>query len=632
MILFSLWTSLHYFTADNDYLWRIFMFKSVQTRAMFYLVSIAISLLIIISFVLVAGIEKIGHGMQEKALEDRTRLLSESFLITSELQGKITPEEAYLIIRNSDYIDEDIKENSFLINKERKTIGYYGRELPYDLTFSKQCSLQNIYKKGEDYIASLASLNQIPGLDGWFVCSEKRYSQVFRDINNIKTGTIIILVILLFILWPLSKSISKKITTPIRELSKSAARIASGDISQGIVTKNKDELADIATSFNLMLNHLKSTMQQVLTKSGETASMHEIMEYAEQAYENLLSGIISINNIGEITTFNEAAEKLIGLKAEEVLGLNVQNPIPKEIKPLIDTLKRCLAKGSLQLKTLDDIYNTSGEKIPILYSVKIQFGLKDEVIGAVCVFRNILDIQRFEESTNRTKNLKALGEMSASLAHEVKNPLTSIRGYAQLAKLELSEHDLNVEGLDIIIHEADRLAQMLDRFMHFARPKIPVLKEVDLRKVINYVITLIQNELPDNIKINTVFKEIPNVMADEELFEPVILNLLLNAIQSMPNGGVITIKTGYNEKRKMVFTEVIDTGQGIPREISERIFEPFFTTKDIGAGMGLAISSRIIEAHKGVLEVESVVKEGAKFTILLQSVETSKKTFNLREG
>lgn len=597
------------------------MFKSVQTRAMFYLVCIAISLLIIISYVLVAGIEKIGHGMQERTLEDRTHLLSECFQAVSQKEGAITPEEAYLIIRNSNYINEDVKENSFLINKEKRTIGYYGWELPYDLTFSKQSSLQQIYKKGENYISHLTSLDQIAGLEGWYVCSEDRYSKVFRDINNIKTGTIVLLVILLCILWPLSKRISKKITNPIRDLSKSAARIASGDISQEIKAKNKDELADIAASFNLMLNHLKSTMQQVLTKSGETASMHEIMEYAEQAYENLLSGIISINNIGEITTFNEAAEQLTGLRAEEVLGLNVQNPIPKEIKPLIDTLKRCLAKGSLQLKTLADIYNTHGDKIPILYSVKIQFGLKKEVIGAICVFRNILDIQRFEESTNRTKNLKALGEMSASLAHEVKNPLTSIRGYAQLAKLELTENELNVEGLDIIIHEVDRLTQMLDRFMHFARPKIPVLKEVDLRKTINYVITLLQNDLPKSIKINTVFNDIPNVMVDEELFEPVILNLLLNAVQAMPHGGVITIKTGYNENRKMVFTEIIDTGEGIPRDLSERIFEPFFTTKDIGAGMGLAISSRIIEAHKGVLEVESVVKEGAKFTILLQSVE-----------
>ncbi len=603
------------------------MFKSVRTRAMFYLICVTISLLIIISYVLVTGIEKIGHGMQADALSDRTRLLSECFLAGSKANGEISPEDAYLLIRNADFIQEDIKENSFLISKERRTIGYYGRELPYNLNFSGRDSLQRVYKKGENYIAHLTALEQIPGLSGWYVCSEKRYSQVFRDINNIKTGTIVLLTILLCILWPLSKRISRKITNPIRDLSKDAARIASGDISQEITVKNKDELAEIAASFNLMLNHLKSTMQQVLTKSGETASMHEIMEYAEQAYENLLSGIISINNIGEITTFNEAAEQLTGLKAAAILGLNVQNPVPKEIKPLIDTLKRCLAKGSLQLKTLADIYNVQGEKVPILYSVKIQFGMKNEVIGAICVFRNILDIQRFEESTNRTKNLKALGEMSASLAHEVKNPLTSIRGYAQLAKLELTEHDLNVEGLDIIMHEADRLAQMLDRFMHFARPKIPVLSEVDLRKVIDYVITLIQSDLPADIKINTVFNEIPHVMADEELFEPVILNLLLNAIQAMPDGGVITIKTGYLEKRKMVFTEIIDTGKGIPRELSERIFEPFFTTKDIGAGMGLAISSRIIEAHKGVLEVESVVDEGAKFTILLQAIEPAAQSF-----
>ncbi|WP_027399272.1 sensor histidine kinase [Anaerovorax odorimutans] len=599
------------------------MFRSIQTRTMFFLVALAVSLLIVISYILVAGVENVGKNMKEAALEERTILLSQLIKSNFDSGEKVSPEECYAYISTNSGLSEDALDLTFLINKSGDTIGYNDEEKPYNLNYRGQSQQQYIYKNGQDYIVGLCSLSKISGLEDWFVCSEENFPMAFGNINNIKTIVITLITLFLFILWQISKKLTYSITNPIKALSIAAAQIAEGDISHEIVTKNKDELSDIAQSFNTMLNNLKSTMRQVLAKSGEAASMQEIMEYVEQAYDNLPGGIISINNIGEITTFNEVAEELMGLKAEEVLGLDIKNPIPKEIKPIIEALRRCLAKGSLQLKTLAEIYNIEGVKIPILYSINIQFGLKNEVIGAVCVFRRIQDIERFEESTNRAKNLESLGEMSASLAHEIKNPLTSIRGYAQLVDLELSEKGMDLDELDIIMHETDRLTLMLDRFLNFARPKMPELKEVDLRELVTYVINLTKTDLPKNIRINTTFKDIPHVMLDAELFEPVILNLILNATQAMPDGGTIDIRTGYSYQRKMVYLEIRDNGIGIPIEMSEKIFQPFFTTKDTGVGMGLAISSRMVEAHKGILEVESVVGEMTKFTILLQAVEST---------
>lgn len=595
------------------------MFKSIQTRTMYYLVILAVGLLVTIGFVLSTSVEKVGHGMKENTLAERALLIS-NYIEASENEG-LKPEDYFLLIQEKSNLPKSILDNTFLISKNYETAGYKGNEIPYDLKITSTHTHQYIYKNGQEYICGLSKIEGVPALENWFVCTEESFSSAFVDLNNIKTGVIIIITTLLFILWPLSKKISKTITEPIKSLADALEIIAQGDISHEITTKNKDELSDIANSFNTMLNKLKSTMQQVLLKSGEAASMHEIMEYVEQAYDNLPAGIISINNIGEITTYNEVAESLIGLKSDEVLGLDIKNPIPKEVKPLVDALRRCLSKGSLQLKTLTDIYNVSGAKIPILYSINIQFGLRNEVIGAVCVFRRIEDIERFQESANRTKNLEALGEMAASLAHEIKNPLTSIRGYTQLIKLELGEQNINLDELEIIMHETDRLTLMLDRFLNFARPKVPNLEEVEIKDVLSYVTTLIQNDLPSNIKISTDFNNVPKVLVDTELFEPVILNLLLNAIQALPNGGNINIKTGYSDKRKMVYIEIRDNGIGIPRELSEKIFQPFFTTKDNGSGMGLAIASRTIEAHKGILEVESIIGQMTKFTILLQSFD-----------
>lgn len=595
------------------------MFKSVQTRTMCYLVILAVGLLVTIGFILSVSVENVGHSMKAESLGERALLISK--FVESAQTDIVTPESALALIQKESQLSDSVLKNTFLISKNYETVGYTDPEIPYTLNFKSKNTYEYIYKNGQDYICGISAIENVPQLESWYVCTEESFSSAFSSLNNLKTGVIVLITVLLFILWPLAKKLSMAITEPIKSLSNAVETIAQGDISHEITTKNKDELADIANSFNTMLNKLKSTMQQVLLKSGEAASMHEIMEYVEQAYDNLSAGIISINNIGEITTYNEMAESLIGIKSEEVLGLDIKNPIPKELKPLIDALRRCLAKGSLQLKTLTDIYDVNGTRVPILYSINIQFGLKNEVIGAICVFRRIQDIERFQESANRTKNLEALGEMAASLAHEIKNPLTSIRGYAQLIRLELGEQKINLDELEIIMHEADRLSLMLDRFLNFARPKVPKLAEVEVKDTISYVIALVQNELPSNIKISTNFSEVPKVMIDTELFEPVILNLILNAVQALPNGGNIDIRTGYSEKRKMVYIEIRDNGVGIPRELSEKIFQPFFTTKDNGSGMGLAIASRTIEAHKGILEVESIIGQMTKFTILLQSFD-----------
>lgn len=595
------------------------MFKSIQTKIMFYLLVLSIGMLVMIGFVIATFAENSSHEREKAALTERGELI---YAILENGQRMYdSPEDCYRYLKGLPNISEAVKENTFLIKKDKRTVGYIGSEKPYDLEFTGKKSYQNIYKEGRFFIAEVVSLEEIPQLTGWYMCTEESYETAFASVNNLKTGIVLIISVLLFILWPLSRKITKQVTEPTRSLARSLRKAANGDIGREIKTENNDELAHIAESFNMILNNLKSTMQQVLVKSGEAASMKEIMEYIEAAYDNLSAGIISINNIGEVTIYNKEAELLTGIESEKILGLDIKNPIPKELKPLLSALSRCLAKGSLKLKTITDIYNVKGEKIPIIYSINMQFGMKNEVIGAICVFRRIEDIERFQNSANRSKSLEALGEMAADIAHEIKNPLTSIRGCAQLIKIDFSEQNVNLEELEIIIHEVDRLTGMLDRFLKFARPKNPALEETDIKSLILYVLTLMKPEIPRNIEVITEFGDVPLVMVDSELFEPVILNLILNAIQAMPNGGNINITTSYSEKRRMVCIEIRDDGVGIPRDISEKIFQPFFTTKHNGTGLGLAIAFRTVEAHKGIMEVESIVGQMTKFTILLHSAE-----------
>lgn len=587
------------------------MFKSIQTKTMFFLLALAISLILIIGYLTVFAMDYAAEELKNNDLKDKATAVS--FVLSEEVERGCQVDDELL----DKVVSRQLAGNNFLINENGDTIGYDDKEKPYKFNSDQSAQIQEIYKNDKYYVAALAGIKDS---GGWYFCTEEATSDYMGTLNNIKTIIIIAIIIIFFLLWPFGKWISFKIQKPIEKLAIDAERIAEGDISKGITVSEDNELADIAQSFNMMLNKLKDTMQQVLDKSAEAVSMQEVMAYVDETYNALPTGIISINNIGEITTFNSTAEELTGLSADELVGINIDNPTPPQVKKLVNELKRCISRGSLKLKTITDIKNLAGDVIPVEYSINIQFGLRNEVIGAICVFRKIDDIRSFEESANRVKTMEALGEIAASMAHEIKNPLTSIRGNTQYLDFMLKEEGLSYDEVDIILHETDRLTTMLNRFLTFARPKLPELEKVDLNKIMEYVTVLVDRDKPDNVTIKKNFDKIPPVMADKEMFESVFLNLLLNAVQAMPEGGTVVMKTHYDKKRNMVCATVRDNGSGIPPDISEKIFDPFFTTKDTGTGMGLPIASRIIEMHRGIIEVESIEGEMTEFRIMLQAL------------
>lgn len=583
---------------------------------MFFLTILAFSLIILTSYILITSIEKINYNSEKDHLSSQVIILSE---LLKDRYG-----EAPINLENADLkklhtqLSENLGSHIFFIQKDGTSIFYEDSEIPYNFNFSEPVSFQSVYKNQQHYVVALTKLNDSTENQLWYIASERPYNLAFADINQLKTIVISCITLLLLLLWYLGKRLSFKIQKPIQALAADAEKIANGDINQKIETSESGELAHIADSFNLILDHLKSTMQQVLAHSGKAASLEDIMAYVEGNHEKLVSGIISINRADTITSFNHAAEEITGISSDEILGIDIKNPIPAGIKPLILDLRRCLSSGRLQLKRISNIENTLGEKIAIQYSITIEFGLNNEVLGAICVFKRIEDIEKFEASATRAKNLEALGEIAAGMAHEIKNPLTSIRGYAQFINLDLAEKGKTSEEMAIILQEVDRLSGMLDEFLKFARPKTPVLVPQDMAELAQYVLNLRKTDLPEYIKLNSDLKPVPKVLADKELFTALLLNLILNAEQAMPQSGEITVKTWYDKSRNVVCIQVIDNGPGIQTDILEKIFQPFFTTKSSGTGMGLAISSRIIEAHKGVMEIESITNEMTKFTILLQ--------------
>ncbi len=220
------------------------------------------------------------------------------------------------------------------------------------------------------------------------------------------------------------------------------------------------------------------------------------------------------------------------------------------------------------------------------------------------------------EQVRMADRLSALGELSAGMAHEIRNPLGSIKGGIDIIEEGIEKDSKKYEFIQIIKKEIARLDALISEFLTYARPKPPHKSENSINDVVHSVVTLIQKEAHrQKVKITLDLTEFPHIMMDSEQIKQALLNILLNGLQAMPGGGSVTIKSGVEEE--MVILSVSDTGPGISEEEKNRLFDPFYTTKDKGTGLGLSIAFQIIKAHGGTLEAGKITEGGAEFIIKL---------------
>ncbi len=220
----------------------------------------------------------------------------------------------------------------------------------------------------------------------------------------------------------------------------------------------------------------------------------------------------------------------------------------------------------------------------------------------------------------RSEKLASIGRLAAGIAHEINNPLTSVLTFSSLLLRKADESQR--EKLDIIVKETTRCGEIVRELLNFARQSEPKKEACNINKIIVSALSLTKNQLKvSDSRINTAveFQELPPLMADRDQLLEVFINMVINALDAMPQGGDLMTKTRLLEDGKTIEISISDTGQGIPEEDLEKIFEPFFTTKEAGkgTGLGLAVSYGIIEAHKGSIDVKSEVGKGTTFIITL---------------
>jgi signal transduction histidine kinase len=240
-------------------------------------------------------------------------------------------------------------------------------------------------------------------------------------------------------------------------------------------------------------------------------------------------------------------------------------------------------------------------------------------------------LQKTFDQLRRADRLAALGQLSAGIAHEIRNPLGSIKGSIEILENEISSDNPKHEFIQIIKEETARLNSIIAEFLRFARPPKPSIESISLNNLIESTLVLFEKqETPTQVEIHKHLDvRLPSINLDPDQMRQVLLNVILNSMQAMPEGGVLDVRSGLDDERLRAVIEISDTGAGIDEENLERVFDPFFTTKPQGTGLGLAISHQLVQNHNGKISVRNNPDRGATFRIELPVEESRQEE---REG
>lgn len=453
-------------------------------------------------------------------------------------------------------------------------------------------------------VENLSEPGEIAGL---FLISypPPRWQMAFQELASTPSYTAVGLAALLAII--LSYFFALGITRPIQALTEGAIDIAQGRLERRVTVSTADEIGVLADTFNEMTDRLQRTLQE-LRERAETIEtqnaeldrrfnqLNVLQNYTENVLSTVDSAIFSVDPSGRIRRPNRAAQFLLGLED----GCLIEDLDSEDLR---DRLQSVLEGGDSVVSEEITVRSPLEECIPAALSVS-PLEESDSVAGAVAVLTDLQAIKNLEALVSRQERLAALGQLTAGVAHEIRNPLSIIKACAEILRQRF-ESSPGEDGLcRDIIEEVDRLSRVVSEFLTFARPTQPRPRPVALNELLARTLDLVERGESSGLEFVREFDpDLPPVSADTDQIEQVLLNLIRNGVEAMQSSGILRVRTGLAAERGVAFFEVKDSGEGMSEETRRKIFDPFYTTKASGTGLGLSICHRIVEAHGGGIEI-----------------------------
>jgi len=382
---------------------------------------------------------------------------------------------------------------------------------------------------------------------------------------------------------------------------------------------------DLYTEDSVMMLHLVAS--QAATIYREMTSLRNLTRYTDNILRSIAAGVITVDKHGYIVTWNKRAEEIVNLRATEVIGrhyrefikmLQLEGTVREETMRMVELTAQT---GKVFTRNQLCYPGPQGGEIYINLSASQLRSEAGDSLGVVVIFEDVTNEVQMKEEVERVSKLAETGQLAANIAHELRNPLSSIKGAAQLLRKELpgdvmAEHG---EFLDMIVQEVNGLDRIATEFLEFSRVTPPEMRPVGVNAMLSRMLQFMSAYLRDqDIRVIQEWEEsLPELSLDRSQIEQVIKNIVINAVQAMPHGGTLSVATRRPPQGDIIDLDFTDTGVGIPSNKIDKICAPFFTTKTKGTGLGLAIVRKIVETHGGRLVIRSTPGEGSTFTISL---------------
>ncbi len=345
--------------------------------------------------------------------------------------------------------------------------------------------------------------------------------------------------------------------------------------------------------------------------------------YNDILLENLVSGVVAVDADGRITTFNQEAQRITGLRPEDVVGRSA-DILPAEFVEVVD--RTCAQQAGVRDRELT-IRRVDDEEIMIRVGSALFQKPDADGSGVLIVFHDVSALRRLESQVRRSDRLAMIGTVAAGMAHEIKNPLVAIKTFTQLLPDRYDEEEFRDTFSSLIAGEVTRIDSIVNQMLDFARPSPPILSQVHVHQLLESLMSLLQHQFrKKGVFMQSRLQADDDVVtADANQLEQAMMNLLLNALDATDRGDSVTVSTSNQPDpatgEPTLALNVEDTGSGIGADKLGRIFDPFFTTKQNGTGLGLSVTHRIIEDHDGRLEVHSEKGQGTSFRATFPSLE-----------
>ncbi|MCE7791371.1 ATP-binding protein [Salipaludibacillus sp. CUR1] len=551
--------------------------------------------------------------------------------MNQEIIGVVSPtfDVETLYSQLGDYTEEQQEAGwggyTFLLNSEGEVAFHPDPEKVLNVNYfqEKQISENHIETKIEDgELASVVDgevhyfnrIDPFPGfMHDWYVGVSVQEDELYSPLNTLLIRYLIFFSLVFPVLTYAVYRLSDFLVRPVSQLVESTKRVAAGNRDNQEYVYAYEEVNDLNTTFDEMTRQLE-----------ERESSHKKAALVLETTDN---GVFAFDRkTKRITVFNRMCEEMFSQDKNDVIGMELDELIGQSpaFKSVVESSGLLELKDEEQVRSEYEIEcKCGGQERTLFLSLSTLPTPEDETVEdeMLVVFYDLTEKRKMERELIRSEKLKVVGEMSAGFAHEIKNPLTTIKGFIQLF-YEQNGH-VKENYYQLVIEEIERVNKIMNELLNIANPNPEEKKaEINIDQMLEDILALYSSQIYKNhVDLETFFHgSLPAVEMDANKLKQVFINLIQNGIEAMPDGGRMNIRTTVEDETENdshVIIQVEDTGVGMDKETIEKLGTPFFTTKKTGTGLGLTTSYRVIEEVNGALNVSSEQGKGTAFTIYL---------------